>query len=422
MRDSRLRFERVRELCVVGIVCGAAAGLHACSSDSTLKVDILPLPESPDAPPPEDPIASGQARQLWLSLSDFSTGARTLLTYRDGRVERVQVANEDQDALVAVWRDLRVLMERTSGDVSFFMADEVEVPAATVRAVSDEDVTLNPSVFVELSPSEALLFMRGANEVWLLERSGDSVTRVGRASIDSLAAPADPSGLVDVEAALLADARVLVAMGRYAFNFDTFSLDFFGSQLAAFDVEALRQAALSGAEAVPTTLVDLAWENPVAGLAADPANGVLWVGSGATYGALDGGIQALDLTTLAALPERSCSEEALDVDLGQIAMLPDLILSPGVSGGRGELVVRSSGLTGAEPLYLLEAECSVRALPELGIGVAGMVATQQPASFITWSPENLRFRTGGLAFTLGTAALGLPVYSAAQAGLPNARP
>ncbi len=391
--------------------------LSACNSSSVVTIDtLIPLEDPINVPSEDEARTVGQERRIWLSLSDFSEGTRSLLTYRDGRVERMLVANADQDSVVAVWGDMRVLMARSTGEVSFFVGESIEVPAQTLDATSASGLTLNPSILVALSPQEALIFMRGANEIWLVERREDEVILAGKAFIEDLAAAEDPDGLVDLEAAVvLDDARVLVALGRYAFNFDTFSLDFFGSQLAAFDSEALRQAALAGIEAEPIALVDLEWENPVGGLASDQANGILWVGTGATYGELDGGIQALDLTTLAHLPERSCSEETLNVDLGQIAVLPDLILSPRLSEARDNLVFRSSGLAGDEPLYLLEGECTARALPELGNGIAGMVTTREPASLITWSSDQLRFRTSGLAFVLGAAALGLPVYSAAYA-------
>jgi len=154
----------------------------------------------------------------------------------------------------------------------------------------------NPQRVLSVSNDRAYVPVLARNEVVIVDLQGDSPTVSSRIDLSSFVSAADPDGLVEAVDAILIGDRAYLALARYSFDM-AFAIHFdAGSVLAVVDTttDALfdMDPAIAGVQGI-----ELEGNNPWRGLAFDAGNNRLLVGSTGDGFALDGGIEAIDLST-----------------------------------------------------------------------------------------------------------------------------
>jgi hypothetical protein len=243
------------------------------------------------------------ADQAFVLTTDFSTGGLSVIDLDTRRVA-VNVAAVHSDATLRVHDGLIYVVNR-------FGQDNIQIidPArkyATLRQYSTGNGS-NPQDIVFASALKAYISRYGCAEVLVVDpRSG-----LQRNTI-SLAAFADGDGLPEMARMALVGSHLFVACQRLT-NFAAVNT----SVVVVIDVRT--DAIVDVDPGTPgVQAITLTGRNPVTDLVYDDASHSLLVGCAGIYGALDGGIERIDVVTLQDLGV-VISEATLGGDIGDIA-------------------------------------------------------------------------------------------------------
>ena len=247
------------------------------------------------------PYALG-AHQAFVLTTDFSTGGLSVIDL-DTRMVAPHVASVHSDATLRVHEGLIYVVNR-------FGQDNIQVidpdrNFRTVRQFSTGNGT-NPQDIALVSAAKAFVSRYGSADLLIADpHTGTTLGTV------SLAAFADGDGLPEMARMALVGSRLFVACQRLT-NFAATNPSVVVVVDALADTVVDADPATSGVQAIP-----LALRNPVTDLVLDPDAHELLVGCAGDYGALDGGVVAIDVTTLAT--RTVTTEAALGGDLGDLA-------------------------------------------------------------------------------------------------------
>lgn len=383
----------------------ASAALVACADESS--------PSSEQGTATTVVEASSTYRDspsFWLSLSDYSEGARGVLSRdADGNTQLRTWPEADQDLTVGVWDKRLFAFERSTGRIKTYgMRGLPERLEQDFLLLAPGGGSLNPRGLVSVDDGAALLVNLASNHLTQI-RQGEGATLEPSAgpAMEAWLAAEDTDGFVDAEAALRIDDTIFVALGRYTFDFMTFSLKFHGAALALLDAETLEWKDADPATDEIDTL-PLPLQNPIGGLLYWPSQARLAVLATGNYGALDGGLVTVDPETLQTAAPDACLESTLGRDLSSMTLLDDALY-----------LLASSANPTAEAQRIGDAACSDVTVERFGeleapeglvaLGVEGNAA-------LAWqrNPEAralVRWEDGGDWEEL--SELPLPVYTAA---------
>lgn len=240
------------------------------------------------------------ATRLLVTTSDYVTGGLGTTDLGLAAAMLAPGTAADQDTTPHRLGCGAALLEHGLGNVRI---QDRASPLTTLRTINVNPAGMafpyasNPAAIVSLSDTRAYVVRLGVSSLAVIDPTRDGAAGlVGEVDLSALAATGDTDS-VDATDAILVGDRVFVALGRYAFD-AMFAVSFpEGSVLAVVD-----PAADTLVDADTTTAgmqgIALTGDNPRAGLYHDAVHGQLLVGDTGAYAMLDGGVEAVDLTTL----------------------------------------------------------------------------------------------------------------------------
>jgi hypothetical protein len=242
------------------------------------------------------------ASQAFVITTDFSTGTLSVIDLETRQVTP-HVASVYSDATLRVHDRLIYVVNR-------FGQDNIQVidpdrGFLTLRQFSTGNGT-NPQDIAVVSPDKAYVSRYGSADLLIVNPH----TGVTLGTI-SLAAFADGDGLPEMARMAVVGSRLFIACQRL-----THFMPVDPSVVAVVDLSTDAVVDVDpttpGVQGIPLPL-----KNPVTDLVFDPVAGRLLVGCAGAFGVLDGGIVAVDVTTLTA--HTIVTETTLGGDIGDLA-------------------------------------------------------------------------------------------------------
>lgn len=344
------------------------------------------------------------SQTLLVTTSDFVAGETASVDVSNGAVTVSPSPAQDQDTLPAKAGCTPALLQRALGQLQLQEPLDVLSTALTVDlnppGSSSSIYAANPQTLIEVSATKLYVILQASNQVLIVDPTQPASGAVqGTIDLSSFLDPDDTDGLVDQTGAIRVGDRVFVGLGNFWFD-SSFAIQFEGSLLAVIDTatDALIDVDpnASGVQAI-----DLMFENPWRGMVVDETRNRLLVGAtGATFGVIDGGIEAIDLATLA-----STGGVLLETDLGaEISGLARV--------GQDSLAVRVGADLRAYALGDLVTPATAPSFDTWQAGVNGFV--EYGEGLVTWTGGTLQVFSGsGLDITPGTNPIQvgtLPIY------------
>lgn len=265
------------------------------------------------------PAAHAQASYLFATTTDFSTGCASHVSLEPPRMTQSCVELLSSDP-VARWAFGKIYV------VNRFGFDNIQIlnPAANFATEFQFSVGngTNPQDIAVISPTKAYVSRLASASVLIVNPANGATL-----GAISLAAFADGDGLPEAHKMLLYGDRVLLSLQR---------LDNFAPTDSAFVVaiDATADTLLDADPAlVGTQGILLTGTNPNTDLVLDPTTNRILIGETGSFGAQDGGVEAIDPLTLEALGFEA-TESQLAGDLNDVAVAPN---------GRAYAVVSDAG-------------------------------------------------------------------------------
>ncbi|MGB0680732.1 MAG: hypothetical protein ACPGUV_13855 [Polyangiales bacterium] len=218
------------------------------------------------------------------------------------------------------------VLERSGGQIAI---QDAAQPLTTLRRVqtqapTDAPYASNPQTLVAVGDQhQAVLQSRDALLAFDLSPGG-AADALGRIDLDDYSSTLDIDSQLEASDALLVEDRLYVALGRYYFD-GNFQIHFdAGSVIAVIDTNAAAPIDVDPQDSGVQGIL-LQYPNPWRGMIHRPQEGTLWVASTGAFDALDGAVEAIDLSTQQSLGAIA-TEAALGAEIDALVAEGDHIL------------------------------------------------------------------------------------------------
>lgn len=270
----------VRKVFWLGLALGPAVVVSACGDD-------------------------GAERRLLLSTARFGddpTGRLALVDLETEKARLAEAPHADEDTVVDRAGDTPLALSRTDGDVR---VQSPEDPLVTLRSIdvdppgADHAFASNPQRVVPVATERAYVVPLSRNELVIIDpRPEGAAEPTGTVDLAPLMAAGDADGVVDATDALRDGERVYVTLARSWFDPEAFVMRFEGSVVAVVDTTT---DALVDVDPDTEGIQAIELEANISGGGLVREGRHLYVVATGALGALDGGIEVVDLDAGASL-------------------------------------------------------------------------------------------------------------------------